>query len=316
VAVLAVIIPFWRGRVASHVGARSPENAPPFFQPEVVPINRTEQVFDAFHGEVHPLLHGKTSLTLTAHLSKISQGGRDEIEKLVDPALYRLFSELSVATPAKIYTEQDFSPLVMPETVQKVGQVWELDHDTVSQFLSQLHPRPSLHVESRGRRAGPDGAFGVLRADSATHADVVFRIHAEFVLAKNVWLTPACFWGRMIIDKQAGTVEYFKLWVPTENYLNIHLTVRESVNGLVDNKRDIVHIDQMDLVSAERKLPDSLNWTHEIDMASAEHQLKKVFYTFENIRWVPWEQAQAVAAAQHKPILAIVLWGALDDQSC
>jgi hypothetical protein len=253
---------------------------------------------------------------LTANCSKISQGGRDEIEKLVAPSLYRFFSELSVAIPTKVYTEHDFSPLLMPETVQSVGQVWELDHDAVTEFLRQINPRPSLHVESRGRRAGPDGAFGVLRAVSATHADVVFRIHAEFVLAKNVWLTPACFWGRMIVDKQTGTVEYFRLWVPTDNFLNVHLTVRESVDGVVDNKRDIVHVEQMDLVSADRELPDSLHWTDSIDMASAEHQLKKVFYTFENIRWVPWDRAQAIAAVQHKPILAIVLWGALDDQSC
>lgn len=318
-AAVAVIIPFWRGKVASHVRDRQPEGAteaPPFFQPEVVDINREEEFSEPFRGKVHPVLHGKTRLAVTGHWSPVGQGGRDAIEKRIAPSVYRLFADLQVAIPERVYSEREFSPLLMPESVQSVGQVWELDEDDVAEILLQFHPRPSLHIVSRGRRAGPDGAFALLRAVSPTHLDIVFRIHAEFDIANNVWLTPACFWGRMIVDKNAGTVEYFRLWLPTDNYLNMHLTVRESIAGVVDNKRDIVHVDQMELVSANRELPDSLEWSDSIEMAAAQHQLKKVFYVFENINWVPWEQAQSIAADQHKPIFAIVLWGALDDQSC
>ena len=131
----------------------------------------------------------------------------------------------------------------------------------------------------------------------------------EFDVARNIWATPACFWGRLIVDKQQGTVEYFRVWLPTENYLNFHLTVRDLFDGETDNRRDIVHVEQMELVSENQELPGSLVWTNSIDMADAEHRLKKVFYAFENIQWVPWEQAVSTAAAQHKPILAIVLWG-------
>lgn len=309
----------WRGNVESHDRNQGPvtaAEAPPFFLPDVVDINRDEKVEEPFRGHVHPILHGKTRLAVTAHWSPISQGGRDQIEKRVAPDIYRLFTELKVAVPERIYTERELSPFLMPETVQSVGQVWELDDDDVAEILLQFHPRPSLHVVSRGRRAGPDGAFGILRAVSPTHLDIFYRIHAEFDIANNVWVTPACFWGRMIVDKRSGTVEFFRLWVPTENYLNIHLTVRESISGVVDNKRDIVHVEQMELVSADRELPDTLEWSEAIDMAAAESQLKRVFYRFENIHWVPWDQALALAGQQHKPILAIVLWGALDDQSC
>jgi len=318
-AAAAVAFPLWRGKVASQDRDRQPistTEAPPFFLPDAVEINHDEKVFEPFRGKVHPVLHGQTSLAVTAHWSPVSQGGRDQIENRVAPEIYREFTELKAAIPEKVYTERELSSFLMPDSVQSVGQVWELDEDDVAEMLLQFHPRPSLHVVSRGRRAGPDGAFALLRAVSATHLEIMFRIHAEFDIAKNVWLTPACFWGRMIVDKQAGTVEYFRLWLPTENYLNVHLTVRESVSGVVDNKRDIVHVEQMELESANRKLPDELDWSQSIDMAAAEHQLKKVFYRFENIHWIPWDRALAVAAVEHKPILAIVLWGALDDQSC
>lgn len=316
IAAGTVIIPLSRGRTASQVSQQPSAEEPPYIEPEVVPINRLEKVFEPYQGGVHPILHGKTNLRVRAHWSPISQGGRDSLENRVAPEVYRLFTDLKVAIPEKVYTEREFSPLLMPATVHSIGQVWELDPDEVTEFLCQFHPEPSLRVASRGRRAGPDGAFALMRAVSPTHIDILLRIHAEFDIATNVWVTPACFWGRMIVDKQSGKVEYFRLWVPNQNYLNIHLTVRESIKGVVDNKRDIVHVEQMELESANPKFPDSLEWSDSMDVASAENQLKKVFYTFENINWVPWEHAQAVASAQHKPILAIVLWGALDDQSC
>ncbi|MBI3865914.1 MAG: hypothetical protein HY290_28905, partial [Planctomycetia bacterium] len=180
---------------------------------------------------------------------------------------------------------------------------------------------------------GPDGAFGFLRAVSATHLDILFRIHAEFDLALNVWYTPACFWGRMIVDKQAGTVESFRLWLPTDQPLNVHLTVAGMVpqgktepeylqelkpkrGARIASQLDIVHVDQMELVSANPKLADELDWLDSIDMALAKHELTKAFYKFIGINWVPWETAVKVAGEQQKPILAVVLWGALDDQSC
>jgi len=303
-----------------------PKNfVPPERPPEVVPVNPAEKVFGAFEGPVHPLLTGQTSLAVTAHCSPVSQGGRDELYKKVPPETYRLFSELNAAIPEKVYTERNFSRLLMPKHVKKVGQVWKLDDEQVLEFLRQFHPQASLHVVSGGRRAGPDGAFGILRAVSANHVDVVLRIHAEFNLAPNVWLTPACFWGRMIIDKEAGTVEYFRLWTPTERSLNMHLTVREHRSEYIDeekglvhvaNKRDIVHVDRMELVSPGGEIADKLTWDESIEVAAAQSRLKQVFYASEYIHWVPWDKAVEIAGEQRKPIFALVLWGAIDDQSC
>jgi hypothetical protein len=135
----------------------------------------------------------------------------------------------------------------------------------------------------------------------------------------------------MIVDKQAGTVESFRLWLPTDQPLNVHLTVAESTprgatksiifrkieqGDRVVAKRDIVHVERMEMTSANAELAEQRDWLDSIDMSAAQRQLKQAFYAFENINWVPWKTALATAAEQHKPILAIVLWGALDDQSC
>jgi hypothetical protein len=327
-AALALTIPLWRMRSTARITELPPAKATPA-GPESVEADRSGDIPEGFRGEVHPVLHGQTSLEVAAHWSSLGQG-KEQLERRIPASVYSLFMNLRAAVPIQVYTERAFSVL-MPESVGSVGQIWEIDRDDVGVFLRQFHPRPTLHLVSSGRRAGPDGAFALLRAVSPTHLDVVFRIHAEFDIAQNVWLTPACFWGRMIVDKSAGTVAYFRLWVPTENRLNVHLTVAESVpkggtepvlfreieqGDVVYSKRDIVRVERMELVSANQELPEALDWSSAIDMDEARLKLKQAFYAFANIDWVPWQRAQAAAVAAQKPILAVVLWGALDDQSC
>ena len=321
----AAFLPFWWGPKPPP----QPVVELPPYQPVPVPTNRGEAIVAGFRGEVHPLLHGRTSLEVTAHWTSLGQG-RDQLERNVPPAVYKLFTELKPATPTQVYTERELSAL-LPASIETVGQVWEIDGDKVAGLLRQFHASPSMHLVAFGRRAGPDGAFAVLRAVSPTHLEILFRVHAEFDVAQNVWLTPACFWGRMIVNKEAGTVEHLRLWVPTDNPLNVHLTVAESTpkggkrpaifrkiqrGDFVQGKRDIVRVEQMELVSTSAELPESLTWSEEIGVEVARQMLKQAFYTFENIDWVPWQETLAIADAQKKPVLAIVLWGALDDQSC
>src|SRR5262249_46873758 len=180
------------------------------------------KVSPAFRGEVHPVLHGKTTLEVAAHWTEVGRG-RNHLEDSIPPDAYALFTDLNPATANDIYTERDFSRL-MPASVGSVGQLWGFESDAVAKFLRQFHPYPAMHLIALGRRSGPDGAFGLLRAVSATHLDILFRVHAEFDIALNMWYTPACFWGRMIVNKQAGTVESFRLWLPTDQPLNVHLT--------------------------------------------------------------------------------------------
>lgn len=299
------------------------------YQPEPVATNRGDEIAAGFSGEVHPLLFGKTRLELQAHWTGVGRG-RDQLERTVRPRVYKLFADFAPAVATQAYSEREFSAF-LPESIEAVGQMWKIDPEEVAGILKQFHPRPSLHLVAFGRRSGPDGSFAILRAVSPTHLDVLFRIHAEFDLAKNVWLTPACFWGRMIVDKSSGTVPYFRMWVPTERPLNMHLTVAESIaketgkravfrnierGDRVDAKRDIVRVERMELASANAELPDSLDWDDWLAEDVAQQELQRAFYTFAETRWVPWNEAVSIANVEHRPILAVVLWGALDDQSC
>jgi hypothetical protein len=315
----------------AQIDNREPEKLSPPYQPIAAPANRSGEVPPAFRGAVHPVLNGKTRLAMAAHWTHVSGPGRDHLEKVIPPTVYAMFTDLKPAADSSIYTERDFSRL-LPESVESVGQLWEIDSDAVVPFLRQFHPQPAMHLIALGRRAGPDGAFGILRAVSPTHLDILFRIHAEFDVALNVWYTPACFWGRMIVNKENGTVESFRLWLPTDQPLNVHLTVAASIpqgtvqqpaifrkiesGDRVGTRRDIVHVDQMELVSENPELASQLDWPDSIEMDRAKRELTKSFYAFANINWVPWESALSAARQQDKPILAIVLWGALDDQSC
>src|SRR5262245_5190340 len=142
-------------------------------QPIPVALNRGPEVLDGFRGDVHPLLSGQTRLPVTARWTGIGKG-RDQLHRDLHPRLYAWFTELRPTRPEQTYTERDFSAF-LPKTVGEVGQLWALDPDRMAHFLRQFHPRPSMKLVAVGRRAGPDGAFAILRAVSASHLDIAFR---------------------------------------------------------------------------------------------------------------------------------------------
>jgi hypothetical protein len=213
----------------------------------------------------------------------------------------------------------------LPESGTKVGQLWALDSEKVKTFLAQFHPNPSLHLVATGRRAGPDGAFAILRAASPTHVDIAFRVHAEFSITPKVagplqavraWFTPAYFDGRILVNKTAGTVEHFQLALPTEKALNVFLTVDPSHLGIPRLGHDIVRVERMELSGGDRRLADNIKWAESLSPTEAGRRLARVFYKFEEIDWAPPDQALARARAKNRPIFAIVSWGAIEDQSC
>lgn len=289
-------------------------------QREAVPTNRSVEVPDGFRGEVHPMLKGQTKVEVAGRWTTVGKGG-DRIHEVIPSEVYRLFLDLKLARERQTYTPRELSAF-MPAEVGQVGQIWTLDVEKVRELLKQFHPRPSMSLQAKGRRAGPDGAFGLLRAVTPQYLDIVFRIHAEFDLMPQewnspipldgIWYTPAYLAGRMLVDRQAGTVAFFEMALPSEKTLNVHLTVAHPRG---DN-HDIVRVDHMELVGGDKGLADEIDWNEAVAVSEAHSRLAEQFYKFMEIEWVPVEQALAVARAQDKPIMAMVLWGALDDQSC
>jgi len=289
-----------------------------------VAINRGAEVPNGFRGDIHPLLHGQKRLEVTAEWTPIGKG-RDRLDRSVNPIVYSWFTELRPVQARKTYAARDFSAF-LPASVGDVGQLWMLDADKVAGFLKQFHPRPSMHLTAPGRRAGPDGDVAVLRAASASYLDIMFRIHAEFYLTPEdwpaevppigAWYTPAFFSGRLVVNKAAGAVEYFRLELPTDKALNVHLTVDASRMGYTVQAHDIVRVDRMELKGGDSKRAEQLAWVKELTPDEAQARLAKVFYKFHEIDWVPVEQALARARSLGRPIFAIVSWGSFADQSC
>jgi hypothetical protein len=300
-----------------------PDSAKPY-QPTPVALNRGPEVLDGFRGDVHPLLSGRTRLEVTARWTPVGKG-RDGMHRDLHPKLYAWFTELRPSRPRQTYTEHDFSAF-LPDKVGEVGQVWALDPDKVAGILKQFHPRPSMHLVAVGRRAGPDGAFAILRAVSPSYLDIAFRIHAEFYLTPDdwpadqplirAWYTPAYFSGHILVNRQKGTVDYFHLGLPTGKALNVHLTV--AAVGIRDTRQahDIVRVEHMELTGGDAGLAASVPWTKALSPAEADSRLAKVFYKFLDIDWLPFEQVAAQARSRGRPIFAVVSWGSFEDQSC
>jgi hypothetical protein len=285
-----------------------------------VDLNQGDQIPKGFRDGTHPVLRNGRALPLVARWTKVGKG-LDKLHENVPPPVYRLFLDLKPAEPERTYSAADFSAF-LPEEIEDPGQIWALDRDGVLKFLTQFHERPSLELVAAGRRGGPNGAFAILRATGDRHVDIVFRIHAEFDLKpkvwqspiplSGVWFTPAFLEGQMIVNRETGTVEYFRLGLPEDRTLNVHLTVAHPRG---DN-HDIVRVDHMELVGGDAELARQIEWAKEIPAAEAQSTMTQAFYKFAEIEWVPVHEALAAARDRQRPIMAMVMWGALDDQSC
>lgn len=288
-----------------------------------VPLNRGPEVADGFRGEVHPVLKRHSKLQVTARWSfDRNQVGSPAFLYQWPSAVHDLFQALNVSIPTRTYGERDFSRFLPEKEPGAVGQTWALDLEKVAELLKQFHPAPSMRLVAKGRRPGPNGAFAVLRAVSASHLDILFRAHAEFdvvpdhkkwrSLVTEAWYSPSCFLGRLVINREAGTVEYFRLGLATDNKYNVHVTAV----GKSDEGHGWMCVDRMDLVGGSLRNAESLRWADQIEAGEAYDRLAKIFYKFKEINWVPFERVQETARAQKKPIFVVAAQGALDNQTC
>src|SRR5262249_33914304 len=157
----------------------------------------------------------------------------------------------------------------------------------VVKFLKQFHPHVSLHQASPGRLPGPEGAFGILRAVSPTHLDIAFRLHAEFFVTPQTksaspivpaWYTPSYLAGNMLVNKEKGTVEYFRLALPTDKALNVYLSLIIDTNGEGMLAPEVVPVERMELVGGNDKLTEKIAWTTTLPVEEARRRLTKLFY--------------------------------------
>jgi len=208
-----------------------------------------------------------------------------------------------------------FAPFLPPGPVT-LGAVWEVDREAVLVFLRQLHPgaRTELH---HGFGSAP-GTYACLRAVSPRHVEILLRTHAEFELEGGIFYTPAQFEGRLVLDRRTGVPIFFRLSLPNRNTnvdVNVPIEVSQADGGppLGTMSADIGWVPRMELTGGEACAE---GWERSISDEEARARLARAFYAFAAIAWLPFEQAVTRSRHLSKPLHVVVLFGALDDESC
>ena len=207
------------------------------------------------------------------------------------------------AQPLKDYKTSDFQVFLPPSTAN-VGEVWDLDLDRILPFLRQFHPSATMDVEYGG-----NGAKACLRALSPEYADIVFRIHARFILNASIgaYFRPAQFAGHLRINRNSGTIRQWTLSLPSRN---------SNVDMGAFGTHDIGFVPRMELRSLSETQPGSIDWGTAITKEEADKKFQEALYKFTEIEWTPIEEAVQLAKASNRPIHAVLLLGVLDDESC
>ncbi|HEX6882527.1 MAG TPA: hypothetical protein VF530_04040 [Planctomycetota bacterium] len=308
---------------------------PRTYEYDSVPANRELELPEGFRGDVHPELAPEARLELVARwkptLPEAKRKGlklgiidnQESPEYALPDELVALLTESRPAAERASYGARELSVL-LPATVEEAGQMWRIDPAAAARFLAQIHPATATdftrYDQPYGRRPGPAGAFGILRAVTPELLDVVFRVHAEFVLKKGaIVYTPACFLGRMLVDRARDAVVYLEMHVPTDLSVNLNVLLtfplpddpRKEVTNIVFERVEILGLVGGDAAALARVPSEGA-----LDPQVAHDRLKRAFYKFLDIAWVPPEEVVATAARVQRPILMAVLTSPLDDQSC
>ncbi|KAK3598667.1 hypothetical protein CHS0354_020428 [Potamilus streckersoni] len=252
-------------------------------------------------------------------------------------------SENYITDPENIYHivkyEKSFTDMVKPISNNRYYPPrLEEDQHILQRLLNMFHPRPFLI-----NRFAPQGAIACVRAYNQDYIDIVFRLHAEFQLNEPprypFWFTPAQFKGNLIISRDYTKILYFNMYVPNDRKLNVDM---EWLNGPKESENmevDIGYMPEMTLniTGVSIKLgPDNqyirdipipqdprllqkvkdLKWSKEITQQEAQKKLEIYLYPFKKVPYYNFTTAIDKARDENKLIHSILLWGALDDQSC
>uniref|UniRef100_A0A8C0X8T6 EF-hand domain-containing protein n=1 Tax=Castor canadensis TaxID=51338 RepID=A0A8C0X8T6_CASCN len=210
----------------------------------------------------------------------------------------------------------------------------------IHRLLSMFHPRPFVKT-----RFAPQGAVACLTATSDSYYTVVFRIHAEFQLSEPpdfpFWFSPGQFTGHIILSKDATHIRDFRLFVPNHRSLNVDMEWLYGASESSGMEVDIGYIPQMELEAMGPSVPsvildedgnwidsrlpsgeplqfvfEEIKWQQELSWEEATRRLEVAMYPFKKVTYLPFTEAFDRAKAKNKLVHSILLWGALDDQSC
>ena len=265
-------------------------------------------------------LDEKATLQVHAYWEPIADSALDLPN--YSPENAALFNHLSPAHPSQEYAADAFTAF-FPNGDVTVGDLWELDVNKVVPFLRQFHPGATaeMHInpgawytDADNRRIAisgmeSDGGFACLRALSSSYAEIVFRVHAEFLLDKDAsaYFTPAQFTGRLVLNRNSGTIREFWLYLPSRN-------TNVDINAF--NAADMVFVPRMELIGQNADDQGDIVWETAITEEETKAMLAAAFYKSAEIKRFPIEEVVAQAQAKNRPIHLLLTWGVFDDESC
>uniref|UniRef100_W5KUT1 Selenoprotein N n=1 Tax=Astyanax mexicanus TaxID=7994 RepID=W5KUT1_ASTMX len=293
-------------------------------------------------------LHAKMEPLLLETMTK----SKDGFLGVSHSSLSGLRSWKSPVVPSSTLSAAQFRVFLPPKEKGKVGDTWwiipsELNIFTgylpnnryhpptprgkevlIHNLLSMFHPRPFIKS-----RFAPQGVVACVRALNDFYYDIVFRIHAEFQLNE--------FAGHIILSRDASHVRDFHLYVPNDKSLNVDMEWLYGSSESSSMEVDIGYLPQMELRAAGPSTPsviydeqgnvidssveggepiqfvfEEIHWSSEISREEAANRLEVTFYPFKKVPYLPFTEAFSRAEAERKLVHSILLWGALDDQSC
>lgn len=215
-------------------------------------------------------------------------------------------ANLRVAEPEKQYPASVFQAFLSSESVT-VGECWQIGEESVLTLLQQLHPNPKLRLQNDD--GDYIGFWACLRSFNDELAEIVFRVHAEFIM-KNGKLTLSQFAGKLVIDRIQQKVISFKMFVP-QTTLNFDAGWKQEDGNYF---AEIGYCPRLELSTGT--YPTDVEYTTSITQEEAESKLISLYYMFHKIQWVSLEEAFEQAPIQHKPIHVVSLDGPLFDESC
>lgn len=230
---------------------------------------------------------------------------------------YPWLVELRPAQRLATYEAASFRAFLPPGEVS-LGEVWPIEVRDALPFLRQLHPGATERLHhGLGSDVAAPGAWAVLRAISPTHAEVLLRVHADFLLRgtggreDSSWMTPAQFAGRMVIDRERGIVTAFELALPFQSAnVDLNMATEWGISA------DIGCIPRLEVRGGTGPSANKLVFVEEIDLELARTGLRQQFYPFASLDWLPLDEALVQSRVSGKPLHVVVLFGSLDDESC
>ena len=218
-------------------------------------------------------------------------------------------ANLKAAEPEKQYPASVFQAFLSSEPVS-VGECWQIEEEGALKLLRQLNPHPQLELDVD---CGDSfGLWACLRAYNSAFAEILFRIHAEFVLEKG-YFSPSQFAGHLVINRIEKKVASFKMSVPDAT---LNFDVRWRIFGDERLAADIGFCPQMELCAGAQYVWQDGKFTEAVTEDEAMHALILRFYKSAQINWISMEEALELAPILQKPIHTISSNGPLADESC